>query len=280
VALGATGILTCFDAAGGKVLWRADPYPNVVPTFFTSMSPMVVDGMVIAQLGGKGTGGILAYDLATGAEKWRWAGEAPEYASPALMTVDGAKQIVTLTEKSVVGIAAEDGRLLWQLPFAPERRAYNAATPIIDGQTVIYTGAGRGTHAVAVEKQGDGFAAKPLWSNDTIAVQFNTPVLKDAFLYGQTADGNLFCASAKTGATAWMDSARQGRGFAAIVDAGPCLMALPSTSALIIYKPNDKQYEELARYKVSEMETYAHPVVSGNRVFIRDQETVALWTVE
>jgi len=280
VALGATGIVTCFNASDGKVLWRADPYPNQVPTFFTSMSPMAVDDTVIVHLGGKGKGGLLAYDLASGEQKWRWAGEAPEYASPVLMTSGGTKQIVTLTEKSVVGVAAADGRLLWQLPFPPARRAYNAATPIVDGSTVIYTGAARGTFAVTVEKAGDAFAARPVWSNEKVAVQYNTPVLKDGYLYGMTAGGNLFCASAKTGETAWVDEARHGRGFCAIVDVGPCLMALPSTGELIIYKPDPQKYDEVARYKVSDRDTYAHPVPSGKRIVIRDQETVALWTVE
>jgi len=104
--------------------------------------------------------------------KWQWTEEGPEYASPSLLTVEGTKQIVTLTEKSIVGIGVADGKLLWQLPFLPERRAYNAATPIIDGETVIYTGAGRGTKAVKIEKQTDGFAAKEIWSNAEVAPQY------------------------------------------------------------------------------------------------------------
>ncbi len=280
VTLGVGGVVSCLDAATGKLVWRKDPYPKVVPTFFTSMSPIIVDGMAIAHVGGRGKGGIIAYDLATGEAKWKWAGEAPEYASPALMTAGGTKQIVTLTEKSVVGIGAADGKLLWQVPFPPQRRAYNAATPIVDGQTVIITGAARGTKALKIEKQGDGFAAKELWSNPQVAVQFNTPVLKDGLLFGLTDRGNLFCINAETGKTAWTDATAHGRGFAAILDAGSCLLALPSTSELIAFKPSGKAYAELARIKVADTPTYAHPVVAGNRIFVRDQETVTLWTIQ
>ncbi|KPJ72550.1 MAG: hypothetical protein AMS14_07515 [Planctomycetes bacterium DG_20] len=280
VTLGVAGIVSCLDAATGKVVWRKDPYPGVVPTFFTSMSPIIVDGMAIAHVGGQGKGGIIAFDLATGDEKWKWAGEAPEYASPALMTVEGTKQIVTLTEKSVVGIGAADGKLLWQLPFVPQRMAYNAATPIVDGQTVIITGAARGTKALKIEKQGDAFAAKELWSNPEVAVQFNTPVLKDGLLFGLTNRGNLFCVNAETGKTAWTDTAAHGRGFAAVLDADSCLLALPSTSELIVFKPSGEAYGELARIKVADSPCYAHPVVAGNRVFVRDQETVALLAIE
>jgi outer membrane protein assembly factor BamB len=281
VTLGAGGVLSCLDAATSKVVWRKDPYPKVVPRFFTATSPIIVDGMAVSQLGGKENGAIIAYDLATGEQKWQWTEEGPEYASPALLTVDGTKQIVTLTEKSIVGVGLADGKLLWRLPFAPARRAYNAATPIIDGQTVIYTGAGRGTKAVKIEKEADGFAAKELWSNPDLAPQFNTPVLKGGLLFGLSDGGNLFCINALTGQTAWTDATERGRGgFGAIVDAGSVILALPSDSELIAFKPSGEEYVEQARIKVADMQTYAHPVIAGNRVFVRDQETVAMWTIE
>ena len=141
-----------------------------------------------------------------------------------------------------MGVGLSDGKLLWQLPFVPQRRAYNAATPIVDGQTVIYTGAGRGTKAVKIEKQGDGFAAKELWSNPDLAPQYNTPVLNDGLLFGLSNRGNLFCINAETGQTAWTDETSRDRsGFGAIVDAGSVLLALPSNSELIAFAPSDKR---------------------------------------
>ncbi|MCH7556475.1 MAG: PQQ-like beta-propeller repeat protein [Planctomycetes bacterium] len=281
VVLGVGGVLSCLDAATGKLVWRKDPFPKVVPRFFTAMSPIIVDGMAIAHLGGQGNGAIIAYDLATGSEKWRWGEEGPDYGSPALLTAAGTRQIVTPTEKSIVGIGVADGKLLWQLPFAPPRRAYNAATPIVDGQTVIYTGAGRGAKAVKIEKQGDGFAAKELWSNPELAPQFNTPVLRDGLLFGLTDRSNLYCINAQTGQTAWTDASPRGsRGFAAIVSAGSCLVVLANDSELIVYKPSDKEYSEIARYKVADTPTYAHPIISGNRVFVKDQESVAMWMLK
>jgi len=280
VTLGVGGVLSCLDAASGAVVWRKDPFPKVVPKFFTSMSPIIVDGMVIAQLGGQGNGGILAFDLASGELKWQWTDEGPEYASPALLTIDGTRQIVTLTEKSVVGIDVADGKLLWQLPFAPASRAYNAATPIIDGQTVIYMGAGRGIRAVRIETQAGGFVAKELWSNPDVAPQYNTPVLVKGFLYGLSNRGSFFCVNAKTGQSAWTDVTRQDRsGFGAVVDTGSCLLSLPSSSELIVFKPSDKEYAELARIKVSDTPVHSHPVLVGNRLFVKDQETVMMCTI-
>jgi outer membrane protein assembly factor BamB len=281
VTLGVGGVLSCLDATTGKLIWRKDPFPKIVPQFFTAMSPIIIDGMVIAHLGGQGNGAIIACNLATGSEKWRWAEEGPEYASPALLTVDGTKQIVTLTEKSIVSIGVADGKLLWKLPFVPERRAYNAATPIIDGQTVIYTGAGRGTKAVKIEKQADGYSAKELWSNTEVAPQFNTPVLKDGLLFGLSNRGNFFCINSQTGETAWIDPAQSDRGgFTSIVDVGSVILALPSNSELIVVKPSDKEFMELARIKVSDTPIYAHPVIAGNRIFVKDEETLTMWTID
>ena len=280
VTLGVGGILSCLEAGTGKVVWRKDPFPSVVPKFFTAMSPIVADGMAIGHLGGQGNGAIIAYNLTNGNEKWRWAVEGPEYASPALLTVGGMKQIVTLTEKSIVAVSMVDGKLLWQLPFVPARRAYNAATPIVVGQTVIYTGAGRGTRAIKIEKQTNAFATRELWSNPDIAPQFNTPVLKGGLLFGLSNKGNLFCINAQNGQLAWTDVTKHGRGFAAIVDAGSVILALPSTSELIVFKPIETEYAELARIKVAETPVYAHPVVAGNRVFVKDQDSLTLWTIE
>jgi outer membrane protein assembly factor BamB len=188
--------------------------------------------------------------------------------------------IITQTAKSIVGIAVADGKLLWQTPFVPQGMAYNAATPIVDGQTIIYAGQGRGTKAVKIEKGSEGFVAKEIWSNPENAVQFNTPVLKNGLLFGLSQKGNFFCINAQTGQTAWAEPAGGRGGFGSIVDAGSVLLALTPKSQLVVFEPNDKEYKELAGFKVADNQTYAYPVVAGNRVFVKDQDSVTLWTVQ
>ncbi|MGD0383462.1 MAG: PQQ-binding-like beta-propeller repeat protein [Thermoguttaceae bacterium] len=278
VTIGVSGILSCVDAANGKDVWRKDEYPKIVPQFYTGSSPMIVDGMCIAQLGGKSEGAIMAFDLNTGDLKWKWAGEGPQYASPVLMTADGTKQIVALTDKSIVGVALADGKLLWKKSFEPKGMAYNAATPIIDGQTVIYTGSGRGAKAVKIEKQGDEFTVKELWSAQ-LAPQFNSPVLKDGLIYCISDKGKMFCLNAADGKEAWTASDNIGK-FGSIVDAGPVLFGLPEKTGLIVFKPGDKQFEELARYKVSDTPIYAHPIIAGNRIFVKDKDSLTLWMIQ
>jgi outer membrane protein assembly factor BamB len=292
VTLGVRGTLTCFDAASGKVLWRKDDFSGAWPKFFTASSPLVTQGLCIAQVGGSGNGAIVAYELASGDQKWKWTGEGPGYASPALMTVEGTTLILAETEKSIVALNLGDGKLMWETPFAAQGMSYNAATPIVDGQTLIYCGQGRGAKAVKLEKQGDGFAAKELWSNPDNSVQFNTPVLKNGLLIGLSQRGDFFCLNAQDGKTVWTAPStppaggggqRGGRGrggYGTVVDAGAVLLALTPASELIAFEPSDKAYKELARIKVADTATYAYPVVSGKRIFVQDQDSVTLWTID
>ena len=207
VTIGVNGILSCVDAASGKDVWRKDEFPNVVPQFYTGSSPMIVDGMCIAQLGGKSEGAIMAFDLNTGDLKWKWAGEGPQYASPVIMTADGTKQIVALTDKSLVGVALADGKLLWKIPFEPKGMAYNAATAHHRRPNSDLHRFGPGTKAVKIEKQGDEFTPKELWSAQPAPI-FNSPVLKDGLLYCISDKGKMFCLNAVDGKEAWTASDR------------------------------------------------------------------------
>jgi len=275
VTYGVRGTLSCLDAATGKMLWRKDDFKSF-PRFFTGSSPIIVDGLCIAQLGGENQGGVVAYDLTSGEQKWKWTEDGSAYSSPELLTVGGVKMLATLTAKKVVGLGVTDGKLLWELPFAVQGMAYNAATPIVDGDTVIYSGSGRGTKAVKIEKTGDAFAGKELWSNPDNGVQFNSPVLKNGQVYGISAKGDLFCLDAKDGKTLWTTKLGGG-GFGSVVDAGPVLLALIPQGDLVVFAPSDKEYKNLTTYKVG-ADIYAYPVPSSRGLFVKDKDSVALWT--
>jgi outer membrane protein assembly factor BamB len=279
LAYGVRGTLSCLDAANGKVLWRKDELGAVFPRFFTASSPLVTDGLCIAQLGSEEKGGIYAYALASGDQKWKWTDDGSAYASPSLLSVEGVKTVVALTAKRVVGLSVSDGKLLWETPFAPAGRAYNAATPIVEGSTVIISGSGRGTKAIKIEKTGDAFAAKELWSNPDNAVQFNTPVLNSGRIYGVSQKGDLFCIDATDGKTLWT-SPLGAKDFASVVDAGSVLMAMGTQGELTFFEPSEKEYKKLASYKVAQTEMYAYPVPAGNHLFIKDKDSLARWDVD
>ncbi len=300
VTLGVGGTLSCLDAATGKVVWRKDEIKGW-PRFYTSSSPVVVNGLCIAQLGEDKDGGIAAYDLNSGAEKWKWTGDGPAYASLSLMTVGNTKLVIAMASKTMVALNVADGKRLWEAPFPVSRGGYNASTPIVDGQTLIYGGSGRGATAVQFAMEGDMLVAKDLWKNTEKSVMYNTPVIKDGMLYGLTSSNELYCINMKDGKTAWSapfgssaapapaaggggagnarrggGGMRSGGGYGSIVDAGSVLVALTPSSQLLVYKPSPDKFEEVARIKVSSTPTYAYPVLSGDRVFVKDQDSVAL----
>jgi outer membrane protein assembly factor BamB len=197
--------------------------------------------------------------------------------------VEGTKVVVAETERSIVGISVDGGKLLWKTPFPIPGRAYNSSTPVVEGQVLLWSGSGRGTRAVKLEKGGDGLTAKELWHNPDQSAQFNTPVLKDGLVYGLSDSDRLFCLDAKTGKTAWtapLEGGGRRRGYGSIVDAGSVLMALTPRSELIVYEPSAKEFKQVAKYKVADRETFAYPVVVGNRIYVKDHDSLTLWTIE
>jgi outer membrane protein assembly factor BamB len=280
VTFGVTGILSCIDAENGKLLWRKENPSNAFPSFFTGMSPLITDGICIVHVGKKDNGEVIAYDMSTGNEKWKWAGEGPAYSSPSMMTVDGKKLVIVITEKNLMALGLSDGKLLFQVPAPVQQRFYNCVSPYIDGQTIVYSGQGLGSKALKVEKQGDQFTTKELWANAEVGAKWNTPVLKDGFLYGFTDQKRMYCLNYATGQTAWIDNAVSSD-FSTIVDCGSVVIGLAGTiGSLIVINPTGKEYTELAKYKVSETAIYSYPVISGNNVYIKDAESLILYKIK
>jgi outer membrane protein assembly factor BamB len=283
ITLGVRGTLSCYDAASGKRLWRKDDYKSW-PMFYTSSSPIVVDGLCIAQLGSQKDGAVVAYELNTGNQKWKWTADGTAYASPTLLTIDGIKAVVAETQGSVVALNVVDGKVLWKTGFAiTGMRSYNASTPTIEGQVIYYGGSGRGTKAVRIEKKGAELAGKEIWSNSDNSVIYNTPVIKNGMVFALSDRDSLFCINAESGKTTWtsmLTSRGRYRGYGSIVDAGSVLFALNPSGTLVAFEPNGKEFKQVASYKVSESETFAYPVISGNRVFVKDSESVILYAFE
>jgi outer membrane protein assembly factor BamB len=276
--LGVGGILSCFDADTGVVLWRkqsTNDYLGIPFRSDSSMSPLIEGGRCFVHIGGKTNAAMFAFDLASGEVKWKWDGEGPANSSPVVLTAGGKKQLVTLTAKHVVGLTLEDGKLLWEIPF--EAAQGNNTTPVVDDATVYYIGQGKGLFAVKIEEQAGKVAAVPLWTNRQHASRFTAPILRDGALYGY--DNGLFCASARTGATLWTDPTKRGQS-AALLDLGPVLLTLTLNGELTLFKPGEAEFAQVANYKVASTETWAHPVVTTTGIFIRDSETLSLWSLE
>src|SRR5205085_7121664 len=52
VTVGVRGMISCLSAADGKKIWRKDEFQSW-PMFFVASSPLIVNGLAIAELGGQ-----------------------------------------------------------------------------------------------------------------------------------------------------------------------------------------------------------------------------------
>jgi outer membrane protein assembly factor BamB len=275
--IGAGGFLNCLDVKSGKVIWKNETFTEV-PQFFAAMSPLITDGKCIAHLNGKENGTIVAFNDTNGEIIWPLK-EPSTYSSPLLMTTGNEKIIVLQTETDVAGIS-KNGTLLWKIPTPGEQRFYNSTTPIIDGQNVIVCGQGTGTKSYKIEKPDNRYSFSENWSNPQFGASFNTPILKDGNIYGHEARlGKMYCLNAQTGQTNWADTISHNR-FASTLDLGKVLLSLPATGKIIVFEPSPEKYIQKAIYKIAETEVYAHPLVAGDKIFVKEQEILTCWSVK
>ncbi len=280
--LGIGGILSCFDARTGDLKWQnafSDAFAGALPLYGTATSPLVVEDLVIAHVGGHDRGALMAFDVETGQVVWRWEGDGPGYASPIVVESEGTAQIVTQTQNFCVGVSANTGDLLWQIPFTT---AYdqNIVTPVVYRGMLILSGLEKGTTAIRVTREGDRWSTEQVWHNPEAFMYMNSPVLSGDRLFGLSRRrlGQLFCLDARTGSTLWTSEGRQGENVAMLVS-GDLLLFLTTDAELMVVEPGADRFDPIARFSVADSPTWAHPVVLESRILIKDASTLALWSL-
>jgi outer membrane protein assembly factor BamB len=279
-AFGITSILSCLDAATGKVIWQRDlkkDFDAEPAEYGTAGSPLVDGGRVIVPVGGKQGGAVMAFNQDTGEMIWRAIpGERPGMSSPLAVTLAGTPQVVTFTEAHLVGLDPEAGRVLWKHPFATPYRQ-NIVTPAIVDDLVIASGTGRPGFALRIEKNGDAVAASEAWSNPRLQLYLSSPVVAGDHVYGPNWRGELVCVNARRGETAW---AKPGFGqYASIVAAADQLLVLDNQGDLIVVAADASAYRELGRVKLTDAETWSHLAIVEDRLYVRDARAVSCFEI-
>jgi outer membrane protein assembly factor BamB len=278
-AIGMTGIVTAFDAATGKQVWQKPA--SKVPMFYTShaFSPVVDRGLVIFHVGGHNEGALTAFDVNTGDVKWSWNGDGPGYGSPIVADLAGTRQIVTITQGKLVGVDATTGALLWERPFVSGNNT-NGFTPVLYGPTVIVSGNGGPTHAVRVSRQNTQWVTETVWENADVPLRHSNAVIVGNRLVGLSNrnSGQYFSLDAATGKTLWISEPRQA-GNAALSTTGDLVFSLENDGELVVIRNSATAFEPIRRYKVATADTWTQPALSGNRIFVKDVSSLALWTL-
>jgi len=232
---------------------------------------------VIVQVGGHDKGTLAAFYLETGDIKWTSGMDGPSYASPILTTLQKTKQIITMTQKAVIGVLPTDGRELWRIPFKTGFDQ-NAITPVTHNDRLIFSGYKERSVAYDFSATGSKWTTQRKWSNALIPMYMSSPVVADRLMFGlsQSKKGQLFCADPSTGTVFWTSPGRFGEN-ASLIAAGKYLLVQTTGGELVVVKRTRKAYELVKKYQLSTEQTWAHPALVGNMLLVKDDDTLTCW---
>src|ERR1043166_2236048 len=208
IALGQYGDLVCVDAENGKERWRKDlksDFGGKKPHWDYSESPLL-DGEMVIVAPGSSKGTVVALKKSTGETVWqsREFTDGVHYTSLIPAEIGGARQYLILTDHSVAGIAAKDGKLLWRAD-RPGKTAV-VPTPIYkDGLLFVCSGYGVGCNCFKITADGGQFKAEEVYSGKQIINHHGGVILVGEHLYELDDKQRLKCVEFKTGKEVWDD---------------------------------------------------------------------------
>lgn len=282
-AFGAKGLLNCLAAESGAVVWSHDAAadagvtPADMPQWGYSVSPLVVDGLVVVFAGGAQEKGILAYQAVDGKLAWTRASGKQSYSSPQLVTLDGQKQIVMHDNLALVGLNIPDGAVLWEFPSGSEM-----SLPMLQPHAVsadrLAISTEPGAALLDVKHEGNKWNVITVWTANNFRPGFSDFVIHNECLYGLD-DGVLCCFDLETGKRLWKKG-RLGHGQVLLL-ADQNLMLVSSDKGEIILVSADREgYKELGRFPAIDGKTWNGPVLAGGRLFLRNGEEIAAFDVK
>jgi outer membrane protein assembly factor BamB len=278
-ALGATGELRCIDANTGSVIWGKNILTdNQAENLQWAMaaSPLIVDDKVIVLPGGTSGKSVVAYNKMTGAPVWKVLNDRQAYVSPMLVELAGRRQIVVVSASRVVGLAPENGALLWNYPWDTDM-GINVSQPVMVDRSRFFISSGYGKGAALVEVKGSGstFTATTIWENINMKNKFNSSVLHNGYVYGLD-EGILTCLDVNTGERKW----KGGRyGYGQVILASGHLILTSDSGDLALVKATPDQYTEVARFSALQGQTWNYPAIADGRLLVRNANEMAAYDI-
>lgn len=275
------GDLVCLRIADGGIVWRR----NILRDFgarnigwLVSESPLVDGHRVIVTPGGRNAG-LVALEAGTGETIWvaKELSDEAGYASPIVADIGGVRTIMTLTGDAGVGVRAADGRLMWRYRQVANRTA-NAATPVYADGHVFYTSAyGTGGALLRLQAADGTVTAQEVYFTPNMQNHHGGVVLVDGYLYGFN-NAILTALEFATGKVMWR---HRSVGKGALTYADGHLYILSEDNVVGLVEATPAGYREKGRFSVrgQGLPSWAHPVVSGGRLYIRNQGVLASYDI-
>jgi outer membrane protein assembly factor BamB len=282
------GTLSCVRRADGKQVWKTSLVKDLggkLQSWGYTEAPLIVGDLVICTPGGD-KGALAALDKATGKVRWRTKDvkDEAQYSSCILIEHKGKSQIVQLVMKRAFGVDPKDGALQWSAPF--EGRTAVIPTPIYhDGHDFVTAGYGVGC---ALFKLGDdGRSAKKVYSNKVMKNHHGGVVRVGEHVYGHSDGTGWTCQEFSTGDEVWSERSALGKGAVHYAD-GKLYCLDEQTGEVALVNASPESWQPVSRFKLSPQSRersqrgmiWTHPVVTGGRLYLRDQELIYCFDVK
>jgi outer membrane protein assembly factor BamB len=276
-ALGADGILVSLNPSDGSLKWQRDLKKDAgrePPMWGFSSSPLVHDGVVMVHAGGAGDKGVLAYDAVTGDLRWSVASGDHSYSSPHLATFAQTTGVLMQTNLGLQFINASDGQMIWQHEWSTTD--YRAIQPLVlEDAVILATSLGMGSRRVGVKKEGEQWLVNEEWTSMDMKPDYNDFVDYDGFIYG--FDGSIFaCIDLATGERKWKKG-RYGNGQVLLLSDSGQMLVVSEKGELVLVNATPEKLDEVAKIQAIEGKTWNHPILLGNRIYLRNGQEAACY---
>jgi outer membrane protein assembly factor BamB len=284
-ALDPLGDLVCLKAADGKEVWHVHLEHDLGgkhPGWAYAESPLIDGDHLICTPGGK-QGTLAALDKKTGKVVWRSEGvtDPAAYSSPVPTEIGGTPQIVQFTSESVFAVAPDTGKLLWRA----ERKGKTAVipTPIIhDNLVYVTSGYGVGCDLFKIDTTTSEFKPEKVYANTVMVNHHGGVILYQDNVYGYSDKAGWTCQKLADGQAVWQENKALGKGAIAYADGHFYLRAEGGAGTVVLIDATPDGFKERGRFDPpdrSQLNAWPHPVITGGKLYIRDQEVLLCYDV-
>lgn len=251
----------CLNAKDGKPIWSKNLLEELKSersTWGVSGSPVVIDELVIYNIGSKG----LALNKADGTVKWQSGTTPHAYATP--VPFNNKKDVAIFGEQNLFGLETATGQQIWSYPWKTSYNV-NAADPIFIDDNTIFVSSGYDV-GCALLKVSDHNVAQ-LWKNKNIRNKMNVSVVWKKNIFGVDEGGKLVCLDLATGNVAW---SQEGFGMGSLMIADGKLIVMSEKGNLVIAEASPEKYTPIAQASVLTGKCWTVPVLANGRIYVRN----------